>query len=150
MAEAVRLFAAVQVQLDTLGITLYPADQVEYESNMALVREQLEEVAFNTAWSEGKTMTLEQSIAYALEPRREQAAKSSTRRRMEKEIFGGLTEREREVAALIAQGKSNREIAEVMTVGVKTVETYVTRVLGKLELESRVQIATWAIEKGLK
>lgn len=67
-----------------------------------------------------------------------------------KEKFGGLTEREREVAALIAQGKSNREIAEAMTVGVKTVETYVTRILNKLGFDSRVQIATWAVEKGLK
>jgi DNA-binding CsgD family transcriptional regulator len=70
-------------------------------------------------------------------------------RRLEKAKFGGLTEREREVAALIAQGKSNREIAETMTVGVKTVETYVTRILNKLGYESRVQIATWAMEKGL-
>jgi non-specific serine/threonine protein kinase len=68
----------------------------------------------------------------------------------EKEKFGGLTGRERQVAALIAQGKSNREIAEMMTVGVKTVETYVTRILNKLGFNSRVQIATWAIEKGLK
>jgi len=67
-----------------------------------------------------------------------------------KEKFGGLTEREREVAALIAQGKSNREIAEAMTVGVKTVETYVTRILNKLGFDSRVQIATWAVKKGLK
>ena len=69
---------------------------------------------------------------------------------LEKEKFGGLTVREREVAALIAQGKSNREIAEAMTVGVKTIETYVTRILNKLNFESRVQIATWAVEKGLK
>jgi non-specific serine/threonine protein kinase len=62
---------------------------------------------------------------------------------------GGLTQRELEAAALIAQGKSNREIAEAMTVGVKTVETYVTRILGKLGFDSRVQIATWAVEKGL-
>jgi len=48
---------------------------------------------------------------------------------------------------LIAQGKSNREIAKAMTVGVKTIETYVTRILNKLTLDSRVQIATWAIEK---
>ena len=68
---------------------------------------------------------------------------------LEKEKFGGLTPREREVAMLIAQGKSNREIAESMTVGVKTVETYVTRILHKLGLESRVQVATWAMEKGL-
>jgi len=69
---------------------------------------------------------------------------------LEKEKFSGLTGREREVAALIAQGKSNREIAEAMTVGVKTVETYVTRILNKLNFESRVQIATWAVDKGLK
>jgi DNA-binding NarL/FixJ family response regulator len=54
-----------------------------------------------------------------------------------------------EVIALITQGKSNREIANVLTVGEKTIETYVTRILNKLNFESRVQIATWAIEKGL-
>jgi DNA-binding NarL/FixJ family response regulator len=70
--------------------------------------------------------------------------------RAEKEKFGGLTAREREVAALIAQGKSNREIAETMTVGVTTIETYVTRILNKLDFDSRVQIATWALDKGLK
>lgn len=69
---------------------------------------------------------------------------------IEKGKFGGLTTREREVATLIARGKSNREIAEVMTVGVKTVETYVTRILNKLGFDSRVQIATWAVEKGLR
>jgi DNA-binding CsgD family transcriptional regulator len=69
---------------------------------------------------------------------------------LEKEKFGGLTGREREVAVFIAQGKSNRQIAEAMTVGVKTVETYVTRILHKLGFDSRVQIATWAVEKGLK
>ena len=66
-----------------------------------------------------------------------------------KDKFGGLTAREREVAALIVQGKSNREIAEAMVAGVKTVETYVTRILNKLGFDSRVQIATWAKDKGL-
>ena len=72
-----------------------------------------------------------------------------TPRRAAQREFGGLTAREREVAALIAQGKSNREIAQAMTVGVKTVETYVTRILGKLGFDSRVQIATWAVAKQL-
>jgi DNA-binding NarL/FixJ family response regulator len=66
-----------------------------------------------------------------------------------KERLGGLTAREREVAALIAQDKSNREIAAHMVVGLKTVETYVTRILNKLSFDSRVQVATWAVEKGL-
>lgn len=70
-------------------------------------------------------------------------------RRLAKDKFDGLTEREREVAVLIAQGKSNREIAEAMVVGVKTVETYITRILNKLGFDSRVQVATWAVAKGL-
>ncbi len=53
------------------------------------------------------------------------------------------------VATLIAQGKSNRQIAVAMTVCVKTIETYVTRILNKLGFDSRVQIATWTVEKRL-
>jgi DNA-binding CsgD family transcriptional regulator/tetratricopeptide (TPR) repeat protein len=64
-------------------------------------------------------------------------------------VFDGLTERERQVAALIARGCSNREIAVALTVGVKTVETYVTRILGKLGFDSRVKIALWAVGRGL-
>src|SRR4029434_293271 len=70
-------------------------------------------------------------------------------RRREREIFGVLRARERVVATLIAQGKSNREIAAAMTVRVKTIETYVTRILNKLDFDSRVQIAVWTLEKGL-
>lgn len=69
--------------------------------------------------------------------------------RLEKEKFGGLTAREREVAALIVQGKSNREIAETLSVAIRTAETYVSRILNKLGYDSRVQIATWALEQGL-
>ena len=67
----------------------------------------------------------------------------------EKTKFQGLSKRELETASLIAQGKSNRAIAQVMTVGEKTVETYVTRILDKLGFDLAVQIATWAVEKGL-
>jgi DNA-binding CsgD family transcriptional regulator len=70
-------------------------------------------------------------------------------RHLSQEQFGGLTEREQQVAILVAQGRSNREIAEALVVSVRTIETYVTRILNKLALGSRVQVATWAIEKGL-
>ena len=63
--------------------------------------------------------------------------------------FSGLTEREREVAVLIAQGKSNREIAEMLVVTVRTVEAHITRILDKLGFKSRTEIATWAVAKGL-
>jgi DNA-binding CsgD family transcriptional regulator len=60
-----------------------------------------------------------------------------------------LSAREREVAALIAQGKTNGEIAAALVVGKRTVETHVGNILGKLGLSSRAQIVAWAIANGL-
>jgi DNA-binding NarL/FixJ family response regulator len=53
------------------------------------------------------------------------------------------------VASLIAQGKTNREIAEVLTVNYRTIEKHVANMLSKLGFASRAQIAVWATEKGL-
>jgi len=63
--------------------------------------------------------------------------------------YDGLSEREREVAALIGQGKSNAEMADLLVVSRRTVDTYVSRVLAKLGLSSRSQIALWTRDKGL-
>ena len=69
--------------------------------------------------------------------------------RREKEKFGGLTARERAVAALIAQGKSNREIAETLVLSERTIEGHVSNVLNRLGFTARTQIAAWVVEKGL-
>src|SRR5712692_5877889 len=66
-----------------------------------------------------------------------------------KQAFEGLTAREREIAALIAQGKFNREIADVLVLSERTIETHVSNIMFKLSLTSRRQIANWAIERGL-
>ncbi len=66
-----------------------------------------------------------------------------------KSEFGGLTAREREVAGLIAAGKSNREIAEALVIGESTAERHVANILAKLGFNSRTQIAVWVVEKGL-
>ena len=50
---------------------------------------------------------------------------------------------------LIAQGKSNREIADILVVSYRTVEAHVRKVLAKLGFTSRAQTAVWASEKGL-
>jgi len=70
-------------------------------------------------------------------------------RKVAKQAFGGLTEREREVSLLIAQGKSNRAIADELIVSERTIEKHIERIMSRLGFTSRVQIATWAVEKGL-
>jgi DNA-binding NarL/FixJ family response regulator len=60
-----------------------------------------------------------------------------------------ITQRECEVAALVARGFTNRRIAEALTITEGTAACHVKHILARLVLDSRVQIATWAIEHGL-
>jgi DNA-binding NarL/FixJ family response regulator len=61
-----------------------------------------------------------------------------------------LTEREREVAALLAQGMSNREIAATLVISESTAEVHVKHILNKLGLRSRSQVAAWASQHDLR
>jgi DNA-binding CsgD family transcriptional regulator len=62
---------------------------------------------------------------------------------------GKLTGREGEIAALIAEGKSNLEIAESLVLSKRTVETHITNILTKLDFSSRAQVAVWATRNNL-
>lgn len=61
----------------------------------------------------------------------------------------GLTERERQVLVLVAEGKANKEIARELDICVKTVEYHITNILGKLGAASRTEAAVKALEQGL-
>lgn len=60
----------------------------------------------------------------------------------------GMTEREKEVLLLIAEGKSNKDIAEELHISIKTVKTHVSNLLMKCELEDRTQLAIYAHRQG--
>lgn len=70
------------------------------------------------------------------------------RRRSSQEDGAGLTEREREVLLLIAEGKSNKEIGDELHISIKTVKTHVSNLLMKCEAEDRTQLAIYAHRKG--
>lgn len=117
--------------------------QEEATRSLAATQNLIKELAANLSESTGRTVFLQHAMAHlpVLHPLTPQRALQQT--------FGGLTSREREVAALIAQGKSNRAIAEALVIGERTVETHVGNILSKLGCISRTQIAAWAVEKGL-
>jgi len=145
--RAVKLFAVVDTLLEG---KIGPGDGREYNKYLTIAREQLAEATFDQAWAEGRAMAFEQAIEFAFaEPEPDRTRLATISQQTMKEKFGGLTSREREVAVLIAQGKSNPEIAKALVVSERTVTTHVTNILSKLRFTSRTQIASWATEKRL-
>lgn len=66
-----------------------------------------------------------------------------------KEPFSQLTSREREVLVLIAEGKSNKEIADKLSIGVRTIETHRERIMRRLNIHSVAGLTKYAIANGL-
>jgi len=65
------------------------------------------------------------------------------------ELHEQLTEREMEVLLLVAQGKTNQEIADELFIALKTVKTHVSNILSKLEVQDRTQAVVYAFQHGL-
>ncbi len=76
--------------------------------------------------------------------KREGTSPNASARRLEE-----LTDREREVLALIAEGRTNPEIADALVISIKTVNRHRENIMAKLDLHSRVDLVRYAIEKGL-
>jgi predicted ATPase/DNA-binding CsgD family transcriptional regulator len=141
----VRLLAAATASGRQRTPYAWPTKRMDYEKYLELARSSLTVAEFEAAQSEGSAMSLEQAISFAqnllLKP--EDSSKTVAKP-------GDLTEREREVAALVAQGRSNREIANKLVLSTRTVEKHVANILSKLGLDSRTQIVRWAVEHDLK
>ena len=143
-AGAARLFGAAESFLQQSGALLDPDDLPEHDRNIASVRAALGDERFDAAWAEGQAMALDEAAAYACG-----AADAALLPAPGIELArapdaaDGLTRREREVANLIADGLSNREIAAALVVTERTVEGHVSNILGKLGFHSRTQISAW-------
>ena len=144
------LFGAAHGLRQATGALLSPGSREEYERGVAAVRRDLGEVAFAAAWAAGMRRPLDDLVNEAMAP--ETRARGSQGPGGEAALAGpagALTPREREVACLIGQGYSNRQIADELVITVGTAGIHVEHILRKLELRSRHQVATWARAHGL-
>jgi DNA-binding NarL/FixJ family response regulator len=119
---------------------------------LQVARQTLGEGAFDALWEAGRALSLEEAVAEALEIELEQpaqAAASVTRGATPPGNDHPLSPRERDVAVLVAQGLTNRGIAERLIITEGTAGVHVVHVLNQLGLRSRAQIAAWAVEHGL-
>lgn len=77
-----------------------------------------------------------------------QALTRGIRQRTARESESGLTEREKEVLLLVAEGKTNKDIGEELHISIKTVKTHVSNLLMKCEMDDRTQLAIYAHRQG--
>jgi DNA-binding CsgD family transcriptional regulator len=90
---------------------------------------------------EGRRMTVDEALAAGLDDRPEGHPRAGPAQ--------GLTPRESEITALVADGLTNREIAARLYISVRTVEAHIDHVLTKLGFRTRTQLAAWAHQEGL-
>jgi non-specific serine/threonine protein kinase len=92
-------------------------------------------------WNEALAMTTPEALEYAT---------TDNRPAVDPAVDAGpLSRREREVAAMVAAGMTNKEIAQRLFIAERTAEGHVERIRNKLGVRSRTEVATWAVAHGL-
>ena len=139
--QAAWLFGSAEALRERLDSTIWPANIADYEASLARVREQIDEDEFLRSWRRGKASPIAEVLDKALPKRRAEGGTSPGSN-------ADLTAREREVAALVAQGMTNREIGAALFITEGTARLHVKHILAKLEFRSRTEIAAWMVAQG--
>jgi predicted ATPase/DNA-binding CsgD family transcriptional regulator len=151
--QAARLFGAMEALRELLGY----GDSSVFERRrldraVAPARDQMASDAFAAAWAAGRAMPLEQAIAEALIIVDEVLAQTATDEAQvapEAQITPySLTPREQEVLRMLAEGHSDREIADALFVTRRTASVHVSNILAKLELRNRGEAIAFAHRHG--
>ena len=112
-------------------------------------RAQLDAPTWEVAWAEGRAMSLEQVIAYALAPMPRELPAPAPSLLAPAAPPAGLTEREVEVLRLVAQGLRDQGVADKLILSRRTVSNHLQSIYGKLQVTSRAAATRFAVEHGL-
>ncbi|MFI7166506.1 protein kinase [Rhodococcus erythropolis] len=138
---AVLMGAAEELAHSVGGVTIVFLNLQSYhEERETMMRRALGERGFGTARRQGRLMGMAGAVAYALGRQSPDADRTAGQ-------LTDLTKREREVADLVTQGLTNKQIAVKLVISQRTAQGHVEHVLTKLGFTSRAQIAAWVIEQ---
>jgi DNA-binding NarL/FixJ family response regulator len=146
IASAARLWGAAEALLEGIEATAYPhaPDRSVYEGRVSAARSQLDEAAWAQAWAEGRVMTPEQAVEYALE-----SPQTSEETEVQPQLPASLSAREVEVLKLVARGMTNARIAEELYISPRTVDAHLRSVYHKTGSATRTEAARFASEHDL-
>lgn len=148
MSKAAQLWGACESLRLAMSIPRPANEQAFCDGYIKMARAHLRETAFSAAQKIGAGMGLEQAISYALTPPDDTEARHP--RKLGRASYpAGLTAREVEVLALVAQGLSDAEVAQRLVLSPRTVNAHLTSIYNKLGVNSRVAATRFAIEQKL-
>ena len=126
------------------GLEIPDAQRQQHERSIALALEALGQRTYDESYERGLAMTIDDAVAFAVEDRLPSQAMTAVKPKTEIR----LTKRELEIARLIAQEMTSRDIATKLFISERTVEAHVTNMLNKLGLNSRIELARWLASVG--
>jgi predicted ATPase/DNA-binding CsgD family transcriptional regulator len=147
MELATRFFGCAEAQHDRAGVLVWEPARLGYEQSVAAARAALGDATFQAAWDAGRALALGEAIELAANVRAEPIPAP------DRSVAPGpsprLSARELEVLRLVAQGRTDREIAAALLISRRTATTHLTHILDKLGLDSRTAAAAHAVRHGL-
>lgn len=120
---------------------------VHHQRAVAAISESLGEAARDEAWARGRSLSLHDAIEYAINENSAQKGSATSGGTQRGDSLNILTKREKQVAALVARGLSNKDIAATLVISKRTAETHVENILMKLGFTSRSQIMAWMADQ---
>ncbi len=143
--RAVQLYAAADALSEAIGTPLPPPARARHEGAIATLRAAIGDGRFDDVWNEAYALNVEQAVVLALDQKQPTAIEvaADTHPRY------GLTERELDVLRRIADGATDREIADALFISVRTVSSHVASILNKVGVSSRAAAAAWAVRHDL-
>jgi predicted ATPase/DNA-binding CsgD family transcriptional regulator len=164
--SAIGLLGAADRLVREIDYTLPSAEQTRLHRLTDDLRRTVDSDAFAVGWRSGQAMPVDEAVEWALRAleeargvqsgsgmtqtaQRPQVSQSLPRAPLPRKPASPLSQRERQVAALVVRGLTNREIAETLGIAEKTANVHIQHILNKLGFNSRAQIAAWAVTQDL-
>jgi non-specific serine/threonine protein kinase len=147
-AAGAELLGAAEAALEELGAPLAPADYAEFQHDRARATGNSGAGAWAAAYARGRRQSIASAVLLAESLAAHPAIEADSAQFRAEHAEGGLSPREMEVAALLAKGLSNRQVATALTISEKTAANHLEHIMTKLDLRSRAQVAVWAVKHG--
>ena len=154
-ARAASLLAAADGLREAVNHPIAPIDRDPYETMIATLRHELGD-AFTSIWETDRALGFDEVKTLSSEILRDDPAPANTSPRLARQAAIntlikqlGISEREIEVLSLVAAGKTDKDIADELFIGVRTVQSHVANLLDKLEVNARSAAVARALRAGI-